>query len=273
MRIVGVESGRNDLRFELLHSRREHRRVRAARARCPQRPQRRRRGRWPRVRLGVGPEHARRALARFAGVATALRVPRRDRRRHVRRRLRASSGRGARRARGRTRRRVRAGRLRLPAASLLPGGDAGGRLRRRLRGGRHRRGHRGLRGRRGATTRACRAGSCWTPSCARTPRPAPSTGPAGRTSSPTCDPSCGQATSASRSLPAISRISPPSWAGSARPMSATCRPASRAASRAAVEQAAGLLGASGRARRPDRRAHHLPRGRPGRPVLRARHGR
>jgi UDP-N-acetylmuramate--alanine ligase len=68
MRIVGVESGRNDLRFELLHSGESigvfalpvpgvHNARNAAAAVLAA------------VRLGVGPEHARRALARFAGVS------------------------------------------------------------------------------------------------------------------------------------------------------------------------------------------------------------
>ena len=152
MRIVGVESGRNDLRFELLHSGESigvfalpvpgvHNARNAAAAVLAA------------VRLGRRPGARQAGAGALRRSLTALRVPRRDRRRHVRRRLCAPSGRGARRGRGRTRRRVRPGRRRLPAASLLPGGDAGGGLRRRVRGGRHRRDHLGLRGRRGATTR------------------------------------------------------------------------------------------------------------------------
>ena len=90
IRIVGVESGRNHLRFELVAARREPRTFRAARARSPQRPQRRRLGRGgSRARGGPGARPQGPRPLRRRG--TALRVPRGDRRRHLRRRLRPSA--------------------------------------------------------------------------------------------------------------------------------------------------------------------------------------
>ena len=124
VRIVGVESGRNHLRFELLRSgesigvfelpvpgvhnaaQRGCRRVGCSRARG---------------RPGTCPAGAR-PLCRCR---TALRVPRRHRRCHLRRRLRPSARRGPRRAGRSPRWRLRADRVRLPAPSLLAGRDVG----------------------------------------------------------------------------------------------------------------------------------------------------
>ena len=68
-RIVGVESGSNHFSFELLHSREQPRALRASGARACTTPSMPRRPLLASLELGVDPEHARRALARFAGVA------------------------------------------------------------------------------------------------------------------------------------------------------------------------------------------------------------